>query len=100
MENLNEITARNLEKLEQMKHRRQLGLYAEQKQEKRRRNALVFKVGEMVLACWPWVAQLKVHRTKEENEAEFAALRGLLLNVATDSDFTTSFDIFQQHKYK
>lgn len=90
MQELNESTRKNLEKMEQLEHRRRMAKYAEQKREKKRHNALAHQIGEVVLSCWPWTAKLQPCLRKEDQDAEFAALRELLLQVASIIHCNTS----------
>lgn len=83
----NENIASSLATAEQLEHRLQLKKYAEQKRKKALDNALRFRVGDIVLACWPCVLQLKVRQTKEGNETEFAPLREFLLQIATSHEY-------------
>lgn len=91
---LTEITRSNLEKARKLEHRRRQKKYAEAKRKKAHRDALTFRVGEIVLECWPQVAQLQVHQTKAENDAEFAPLRELLMKIASNPDYTIALSSF------
>lgn len=88
MKSINEISSKSMATAEQLEHRLQLLKYAKQKRQRELHNALVFKVGELVLSCWPWVSRLQVRRKKTENETEFAPLRDLLLKVADSEQYT------------
>lgn len=92
MGNLSETSMKNLEKAAQLERRRQLKRYAEKKREDKRQKALTFKLGEIVMKCWPCVSQFTVRRTKAENEAEFAPLRELLLKIVSDTNYTILID--------
>ena len=92
MQKLNEMTQKNLKKMKQLEHRRQLARYAEQKREKKRHDALAHQIGEVVLSCWPWTAKLQPYRRKEDQDTEFAALRKLLLQ-ATSTIHCSTFNL-------
>ena len=91
---LTEITRSNLKKAQKLEYRRRQKKYAETKREKACRNALTFRVGEIVQECWPQIAQLQVHQTKAENDAEFAPLRELLMKVSLDFNYNTALHSF------
>jgi hypothetical protein len=92
MKSTENTTPKKLVTAEQHEHREQLRKYANKKRQRERHNALTFRVGELVLLCWPWVLGLQVRRTKAENEAEFTQLRELLLRVAADENYTIAHD--------
>jgi hypothetical protein len=92
MKPIRNSSSKKLATAEQLENREQLREYAKLKRRRERHNALAFKVGELVMLCWPWVSGLQVRHTKAENEAEFTQLRELLLRVAADENYTIAHD--------
>lgn len=90
MDTINESIARDLAKAAQLERLRRQEIYAEEKRQKKRDDALTFRIGRLFRDNWPWLARFQIQKSKKENDIEFAPLVERIRQIAADTKYSTN----------